>query len=240
MTNNILFICDQSSLCLLVLHDISAAFDTVYHSILLHRLSSHLNLQGSVLEWFRSYLSHNLLFVSANRFSTSPHRVLCGVPQGSFRSLLLFNLYMLPLGDIIHRHGVNFHMYADGTQLYLSASTLDSRTTDFLTDCLSDIKSWMRANFLQLNVSKTEALLIGSRQHLSTSGTGSINIHGCTLHLNKPVRNLDILFDPQLSFLPHIHAMTCSAFPHICNIAQFATASPLRPPKNSHYTHSSP
>uniref|UniRef100_A0A4W3GD16 Reverse transcriptase domain-containing protein n=1 Tax=Callorhinchus milii TaxID=7868 RepID=A0A4W3GD16_CALMI len=150
---------------------------------------------------------------------------LCSVPQGSVLGPLLFNLYMLPLGDISHRHGVNFQLYADDTQLYLSASTLDSRTTDILMDCLSDIKSWMRANFLQLNVSKTEGLLIGSRQHVSTSGTCSISIHGCTLYLTKPVRDLGILFDPQPSFLPYLHDMTCSAFSQLRNIARLPQAA---------------
>uniref|UniRef100_A0A4W3J5N3 Reverse transcriptase domain-containing protein n=1 Tax=Callorhinchus milii TaxID=7868 RepID=A0A4W3J5N3_CALMI len=235
VTNDILNICDQGSLCLLVLLNLSSAFDTVNHSILIHRLSALLiiiiiiiiiiiNLRGSA--WFDSCLSHCLHFVASNGFSSSPRTVTSGVPEDSVLGPLLFNIYMLPLGDIIHRHGVNFHTYADDTQLYLSASTLNSRTTAVLTDCLSDIKSWMRANFLQLNVDKTEALLIGSRQRLSTSGSGSINLHGCTLQLTKSVRNLGVLFDPQRSLLPHIQAMTHSAFPHLCkspNLCHYLT-----------------
>uniref|UniRef100_A0A4W3J151 Reverse transcriptase domain-containing protein n=1 Tax=Callorhinchus milii TaxID=7868 RepID=A0A4W3J151_CALMI len=182
VSNNILSICDQGPLYLFVLLDLSAAFDTVDHSILIHLLSSHLNLYGSILDWFRSYLSHRLHFISSNGFSSSPCTMSCGVPQGSVLGPLLFNIYMLPLGDIIHRHGINFHMHGDDTQLYLSAYTLDSRTTAVLTECLSNIKSWMRANFLQLNISKVEALLIGSCQHLHTLGADSITIHGCTLH----------------------------------------------------------
>uniref|UniRef100_A0A4W3JFX6 Reverse transcriptase domain-containing protein n=1 Tax=Callorhinchus milii TaxID=7868 RepID=A0A4W3JFX6_CALMI len=184
VTNDILTICNQGSLCLLVLLDLSAAFNTVDHTILLHRLSSHLNLQGPVLESFRLYLSHRLHYVSTKGFSSTPRTVSCGVPQGSVLGSLFFTLYMLPLGDIIRRHGVNFHMYADDTQLYLSSSTLNSTTTDVLTAfLLSDIESWMRDNFLQLNVRKTEALLIGSCQRLRTSGADTISIQGCTLHL---------------------------------------------------------
>uniref|UniRef100_A0A4W3I4Y7 Reverse transcriptase domain-containing protein n=1 Tax=Callorhinchus milii TaxID=7868 RepID=A0A4W3I4Y7_CALMI len=159
VTDDILNICDQGSLCLLVLLDLSAAFGTVDHSILKHRLSTLLNLHGPVLAWFDFYLSDRLHFVASNGFSSSPCTVTSGVPQGSVLGPLLFNIYMIPLGDIIRRHEVNFHMYADDTQLYFSAFNLNSRTTAVLTDCLSDIKSWMRANFQQLNVNKTEALL---------------------------------------------------------------------------------
>uniref|UniRef100_A0A4W3GZ76 Reverse transcriptase domain-containing protein n=1 Tax=Callorhinchus milii TaxID=7868 RepID=A0A4W3GZ76_CALMI len=220
VTNDILSICDQGFLCLLVLLDFSAAFHTVNHTILIHCLSPHLNLHSSVLDWFRSYLSHRQHFISTIGFSSSPRTVSCGVPQGSVLGPLLFNIYMLPLDDIIRRHGVNFHMYAEDTQLYLSASTLDSRTTAVLTECLSGFKSWMRANFLQLNINKTEALLLGFRQHLLTSGADGITIHGFTLDLANPVWNLGVLFASQLSLLPHIWAMTRSAFPHLRNVAR--------------------
>uniref|UniRef100_A0A4W3H9Z5 Uncharacterized protein n=1 Tax=Callorhinchus milii TaxID=7868 RepID=A0A4W3H9Z5_CALMI len=133
VTNDILTICDQGSLCLLVLLELLAAFDTVDHTILLHRLSSHLNLQGPVLEWFRSYLSHRLHFVSANGFPSPPAlsravslRALSSVPSSS-------PSICSPCGDLIRRHGVNSHMYADDTQLYLSSSTLNSTTPDVLT-----------------------------------------------------------------------------------------------------------
>uniref|UniRef100_A0A4W3GU77 Reverse transcriptase domain-containing protein n=1 Tax=Callorhinchus milii TaxID=7868 RepID=A0A4W3GU77_CALMI len=217
VTNNIITIYNHGSLCFLILLDLSAAFDTVN---LIHSCSSHLNFHGSVLEWFRSYLSHILHFISTNSPSSSPRTISWSIPQGSILGPLLFNINVLCLNNIIQRHGVNFHMYADDTQLYLSASTFDFRTTAVLTECLSDNKSWMRANFLQLNVNRNEALLIGFRQRLLTSGTDSITItiHGCTLHLTKPVQNLGVLFDLQLSFLPHIHAMTRSAFVLLRNI----------------------
>uniref|UniRef100_A0A4W3GPU0 Reverse transcriptase domain-containing protein n=1 Tax=Callorhinchus milii TaxID=7868 RepID=A0A4W3GPU0_CALMI len=169
----------MGSLCLLVLLDLSAAFDTANHAILIRCLSSHLNLHGSDLEWFRaSHFSHHLHVISTNGFSSRPRTILCGVPQGSVLGPRLFNIYMLPLGDIIRRYGVNFHMYANDNLLYLSASTLDSRATAVLTECLSGIKSWIRATFLQLNINKPEVLPIDSHQPLLTSGADSITIQG--------------------------------------------------------------
>ena len=93
--------------------------------------------------------------------SLRTHEIKCGVPQGSILGPILFNVYMLPLGDVIRRHGISFHSYADDTQLYIAVSPDDTRPLDALFNYILDIKSWMAANFLQLNQDKTEVLVIG-------------------------------------------------------------------------------
>uniref|UniRef100_A0A4W3IAP3 Reverse transcriptase domain-containing protein n=1 Tax=Callorhinchus milii TaxID=7868 RepID=A0A4W3IAP3_CALMI len=115
VTNDILSICDQGFLCLLVLLDLSTAFNTVDHTILLHRLSSVIHLSGAALAWFESYLINRQQYICSNGFSSRSYPVTCGVPQGSILGPLLFLICMLPLGDVIRRHGVHFHMYADDT-----------------------------------------------------------------------------------------------------------------------------
>uniref|UniRef100_A0A4W3HJM1 Reverse transcriptase domain-containing protein n=1 Tax=Callorhinchus milii TaxID=7868 RepID=A0A4W3HJM1_CALMI len=123
-----------------------------------------------------------------------------------------FRIYMLPLGNVIRRHGVNFHMYSDDTQIYFASCSTNSRSPDVLTACLADIKAWRCVNFLKLNMDKTEAILLGSCQHLHSCGSKVLNLPGLSLRFIEPVRNLGVHFDPQLSFLPHIRSLTRTAF----------------------------
>ena len=111
--NDIAVASGQNRLVILLLLDLSAAFDTVDHCILLSCLSRRFGIGGRALEWFRLYLGDRTQFVNING-STSNRRVLqFGVPQGLVLGLLLFSLYTSPLSDIASKHELSFHFYAD-------------------------------------------------------------------------------------------------------------------------------
>ncbi len=136
ITNDLLLASDKGCISLLVSLDLSAAFDTIDHDILIDRLQNYTGIQGQALRWFRFYLSDRYHFVYLNGESSQLSPVKYGVPQGSVLGPLLFSLYMLPLGNIIRKYGISFHCYADDTQLYISTKPDETSKLSKLTECV--------------------------------------------------------------------------------------------------------
>ena len=149
---------DNGSSVILLLLDLSAAFDTVDHDILLSRLSGRFGIKGSALSWFRSYLSNRKQFVCIDNVRSAVKDVDFGVPQGSVLGPILYQLYTSPLGDILRKHNMSFHLYADDTQLFVSFQPSTDGHLESVVErveaCIAEIDQWMHSNKLKLNMGK--------------------------------------------------------------------------------------
>ena len=164
--NDILCAIDNNGSVILLLLDLSATFDTVDHSIMLSRLSQRFGVNGTVLAWFESYLTLRRQFVQVNgcRSQRSLER---GVPKGSVLGPFLYLLYTSPVANIINFHKLQYHLYADDTQLYISFKTDCSYDLSLakrrVECCVNDIDCWMVNNGLKLKQDKTELVFVSSK-----------------------------------------------------------------------------
>ncbi len=120
--NDLLMNMNKGHMSILVLLDMSSAFDTVDHEILIQRLETKFGFKGTVLAWFSSYLNGRQQRVLVNDSLSDIFEFNCGVPQGSCLGPLLFTLCANEIFDIIERHLSDIHAYADDSQLYISCN----------------------------------------------------------------------------------------------------------------------
>ena len=217
--NDLLINSDSNTCSLLIQLDLTAAFDTIVHPILLNRMSTLLNITGTALSWFTSYLSNRTQCVSHQGSISEKSIIKYGVPQGSVLGPLLFSIYMLPLGSILRQHGIQFHCYADDTQIYIPLTRNDHQhQLTQLESCLHDITHWLSDNFLKLNPSKTELLVTGPKNQIPLHRNLSLTLNGCIVTPSTTVKNLGVRLDENLSFATHIADISKSALYHLHNI----------------------
>jgi len=166
--SDILLAIDSGDLSALVLLDLSAAYDTVDHDILIRRLKTSYGLSGMVLQWFQTYLVGRSQCIRTGLSASLLTLIVCGVPQGSVLGPILFLLYTAELILLIRGHSLCPHLYADDTQIYgfcRPSASLELQNT--ITNCVDNVTRWMRSNRLQLNTAKTEILwsTTGRRSH---------------------------------------------------------------------------
>ena len=228
--NDIITAMDGGRVTALTLLDLSAAFDTIDHQILLTRLQTWFGISGMALKWITSYLTDRYQQIKIENALSPSVSIPFGVPQGSVLGPLLFTLYTTPLSSIINEHTVPHHLYADDSQLYVSFSTRDSvESLKNLQSCLAAVQNWMLENKLKLNPDKTEFLLVGHEQQRKKF------LHHFPLPLMdvptnpaKSARNLGVIFDSNFKFSSHISQVSRSCFYHMRDIRRIRRCLSLK------------
>ena len=224
MHNDILRAIDDGECVILVLLDLSAAFDTVDHDILITRLKHRFGITGKALGSIQSYLSGRTQFVKIGTERSSTRNLICGVPQGSVLGPILYSMYTSPLTDIISEHNMNHHFYADDSQIYVSFKPSPagepSASKQRIESCIH-VNNWMSANGLMLNHDKTELLVLHAR-HRPQPPLESILVCSDVVYPSNSAKNIGAWFDTVMSMDKQINSICQSAFYHLSNIAQIS------------------
>jgi hypothetical protein len=202
--NDILLELDNGAEVVLVMLDLSAAFDTIDHHLLLHRLGLRYGITGIAHNWIRSYLEGRTQSVHIPSSTSRSCELSWGVPQGSVLGPILFSLYMGPLGERIADHGIAYMCYADDTQLYINFNKSSmTQCRQQLEECLDSIRNWMLVNKLKLNDNKTEVLHFSSKYRSCCQLTG-ITIGDEVVESTNSAKTLGVTLDSHMTLDNHL------------------------------------
>jgi hypothetical protein len=181
--------------------DLSKAFDTLNHNILLHKLSSY-GIRGLAKDWFQSYLENRDQFVNFNNVLSTRSKITTGVPQGSILGPLLFLLY---INDICKSSKIlRFILYADDTNIFFSCDNVD-QLCDVVNRELQGVTQWFKANRLSVNLKKTNFVIFGNQAKLKKVKKCEIILDNIKISMADTAKFLGVVIDKNLSWTCHIH-----------------------------------
>ena len=206
---------------LLVLLELSAAFDTAKHSVLLSRLSNSFGIRDTALRWFGSYLSDRSQRVSLDGKVSDKFQLTHGVRQGSCLGPLPFTLCVSKLFDIVKGHLPHVHTYADDTQYIafkpdFAVNALDA--VNAMELCIRDLRTCMLHDKLKLNDDKTEFILSGTRQQLAKVDGISLSVGDSNVSPVKSAKNLGKWIDSNLNLKINVNNTCKAAYYHLTNV----------------------
>ena len=190
---------DNGKITCAVFLELSKAFDTVNHQILIKKLE-HYGIRGLPLQLLISYLTDTFQYTIVNNVKSNLKQVKCGVPRGSTLGPLLFLIY---INDLSYLSKFNTKLFADNTVLTLSNSCIKTLQQE-VNQALEEIKNWMKLNKLYVNSIKTKYMLIKGNRKSHTLNKCNIHIGKHKLEQVSEIKYLGIMFDNKLPWKPHI------------------------------------
>ena len=213
---------ENQQVTMMALLDLSAAFDTVDHTIFLRRLATEFGIEARALDWMKSYLSDRSQQVIVDGTRSEKVSLETGFPQGGGAGPWAYSRYTQPVAKIVHLLKILYHFFADDSQLYRSfkAASITDQTSakSALEECISHIADWMFSNRLKLNMDKTEFITFGTRQQLDKISLNEITVCEETIPVSPQIRNLGVHLDQELKMKQHVSQVVKSAYMHIRKI----------------------
>ena len=213
---------DRKTATILILLDMSAAFDTVDLNKLISILEHRIGLKGTVLAWFRSFLFGRKQKVLIHGVVSEILLTVFGVPQGSVLGPVLFNIYVASLADVAKGMGVFSSSYADDTnvRIKLSLQFQYYNITQRIPDIMKEVQLWMNTYFLKLNPGKTEIILLCPPQHRRSDKLLGAFIDNSCIRFSNTVKFLGVHMDTFLTFDSHVSAVASSSMYHLKNLSK--------------------
>ena len=223
VVNDVLIGFDSNTATILLLIDLSAAFDTVDISKLLDILEKDIGIKGTALHWFNSFLTGRTQCVKIENSLSDVLPVIFGVPQGSVLGPILFNIYISSLSHVIRNLGFSTSGYADDNNAYESFSlTFQFQVvTKRLPDLLNQINEWMNLFFLKMNPDKTEIIMLIPQQ-LKNAQTinGCIFSDGGCIRFANFVKNLGFILDRYLNMDVQVNSVVSLCYKLLSDIGK--------------------
>ena len=222
---------DTNQAALLVLLDMSAAFDTIDANILIDTLHNRLGVKGTPLKWFRSYLSDRCFALKVGNNQSADHKLKYSIPQGSVLRPFIFTVYYEAIEAILKKHGIKYHKYADDIQMNLFYRP---QVPGDLVSAIYRLQAFLREQKqlfstlkLKLNDCKTEFLVLMSPHQLRKYGLPDLQLGTVLIKPAVSVRNLGAHFDQILtivSFINHKIKVTSYSLRRIGSIREYIIA----------------